>query len=224
MTLILGIETATKNCSVALFKDGVLMAEKQHMADGYTHAEQLTLFIEEVVNSAAISLKDVDAVALSKGPGSYTGLRIGTSTAKGLCYALEIPLLAISTLKAMAFAMTESKKSAIYCPMIDARRMEVFSALFDKNNKEIRGVQADVVHEKTYAEFLENEVLFFGDGALKCKEIINHKNAKFIEGIFPSAKDIGILANTKFENKEFEDVAYFEPFYLKDFVAGKKSV
>jgi tRNA threonylcarbamoyladenosine biosynthesis protein TsaB len=224
MTLILGIETATKNCSVALFKDGVLMAEKQHMADGYTHAEQLTLFIEEVVNSAAISLKDVDAVALSKGPGSYTGLRIGTSTAKGLCYALEIPLLAISTLKAMAFAMTESKKSAIYCPMIDARRMEVFSALFDKNNKEIRGVQADVVDEKTYAEFLENEVLFFGDGALKCKEIINHKNAKFIEGIFPSAKDIGILANTKFENKEFEDVAYFEPFYLKDFVAGKKSV
>ena len=224
MTLILGIETATKNCSVALFKDGVLIAEKQHMADGYTHAEQLTLFIEEVVNSAAISLKDVDAVALSKGPGSYTGLRIGTSTAKGLCYALEIPLLAISTLKAMAFAMTESKKSAIYCPMIDARRMEVFSALFDKNNKEIRGVQADVVDEKTYAEFLENEVLFFGDGALKCKEIINHKNAKFIEGIFPSAKDIGILANTKFENKEFEDVAYFEPYYLKDFVAGKKSV
>ena len=133
-------------------------------------------------------------------------------------------MLAISTLKAMAFAMTESKKSAIYCPMIDARRMEVFSALFDKNNKEIRGVQADVVDEKTYAEFLENEVLFFGDGALKCKEIINHKNAKFIEGIFPSAKDIGILANTKFENKEFEDVAYFEPFYLKDFVAGKKSV
>ena len=224
MPLILGIETATKNCSVALFKDGVLIAEKQHMADGYTHAEQLTLFIEEVVNSAAISLKDIDAVALSKGPGSYTGLRIGTSTAKGLCYALDIPLLAISTLKVIAYAMAENNKSAIYCPMIDARRMEVFSALFDKNNKEIRGVQADVVDEKTYAEFLENEVLFFGDGALKCKEIINHKNAKFIEGIFPSAKDIGILANTKFENKEFEDVAYFEPFYLKDFVAGKKSV
>ena len=222
MALILGIETATKNCSVALFKDSKLIAEKEHVSDGYTHAEQLNLFIKEVVGSANITLTEIEAVALSMGPGSYTGLRIGTSTAKGLCYALEIPLLAISTLQAMAFGMAENESSAVYCPMIDARRMEVFSALFDENNKEIRGVQADVVDEQTYTNFLKNEVLFFGDGALKCKEIINHKNAKFIKGINPSAKNLGILANAKFENKDFEDVAYFEPYYLKDFVAGKK--
>jgi len=222
MALILGIETATKNCSVALFEDGIVIAEKESISDGYTHAEQLTSFIQDVIGSANITLNKVEAVALSMGPGSYTGLRIGTSTAKGLCYALDIPLISISTLKAMAFAMSKNEKSAIFCPMIDARRMEVFSALYDVDNKQIRGVQADVVDENTYAEFLRNEILFFGDGSLKCQEIINHKNAKFIEGIHPSAKNLGILAKAKFENKDFEDVAYFEPYYLKDFVAGKK--
>ena len=222
MALILGIETATKNCSVALFQNGIVIAKKEHISDGYTHAEQLTLFIEEVVGSANISLKEIKAIAISKGPGSYTGLRIGTSTAKGLCYALGIPLISISTLKAMASTMDKHQISDIYCPMIDARRMEVFSAVYNVKNNEIRGVQADVVDEQTYANFLNNEVLFFGDGALKCKEIINHKNAKFIEGIYPSAKNLGILANAKFEKKDFEDVAYFEPYYLKDFVAGKK--
>jgi len=224
MAFILALETTTKNCSVALFENEKLLYLKEEKSDGYSHAEQLTLFIEELIKIAHFSLKDINAIAVSKGPGSYTGLRIGTSTAKGLCYSLGIPLLAISTLKAMAFGMSESKKSAIYCPMIDARRMEVFSALFDENNNEVRGVQADVVDEQTYAKFLVNEVLFFGDGALKCKEIISHKNAQFIEGIYPSAKHLGILANAKFENKDFEDVAYFEPYYLKDFVAGKKKV
>ena len=138
MALILGIETATKNCSVALFKDGILIAEKEHNADGYTHAEQLNLFIEEVINSANITLKEIEAVALSMGPGSYTGLRIGASTAKGLCYALEIPLLAIFTLKAMAFGMAKKLKSELYCPMIDARRMEVYSAVFNNKNERIR--------------------------------------------------------------------------------------
>jgi len=222
MALILGIETATKNCSVALFKDGIVIAEKEHISDGYTHAEQLTLFIQEVIDLANISLKKVEAVALSMGPGSYTGLRIGTSTAKGLCYALDIPLIAISTLKAMAFAIGKNENSAIYCPMIDARRMEVFSALYDSNNKQLREVQADVVDENTYAEFLANEIIFFGDGSLKCQEIINHKNAKFILGINPSAKNLRILAKAKFEDKDFEDVAYFEPYYLKDFVTGNK--
>ena len=222
MTLILGIETATKNCSVALFNNGIVIAEKEHISDGYTHAEQLNLFIQDVIDSVNITLNKVEAVALSMGPGSYTGLRIGTSTAKGLCYALDIPLIAISTLRAMAFTMAKNKNSAIYCPMIDARRMEVFSALYDVNNKEIRGVQADIVDENTYAGFLSNEILFFGDGSLKCQEIVNHKNAKFIEGIYPSAKSLGILAQAKFENKDFEDVAYFEPYYLKDFVAGRK--
>ena len=223
MALILGIETSTKNCSVALFKDGIVLAEKEHISDGYTHAEQLTLFIQDVFDSANITLNKVEAIALSMGPGSYTGLRIGTSTAKGLCYALDIPFISISTLKAMAFTMAKSKNSGIYCPMIDARRMEVFSALYDVNNKQVRDVQADVVDENTYIEFLENEIIFFGDGSLKCQEIINHKNAKFILGINPSAKNLGILAKAKFENKDFEDVAYFEPYYLKDFVAGRKN-
>ena len=222
MALILAIETATTNCSVALFKAGVLIAEKEHNTDGYTHAEQLTLFIEEVVESAKISLQEIEAVALSKGPGSYTGLRIGTSTAKGLCYALEVPLLSTSTLKAMAFAMAKNHVADIYCPMIDARRMEVFSALFDKNNKKVRDVQADIVDEDTYTKFLDKEVLFFGDGAFKCKEIINNTNAKFMQGIYPSAKDLGALSYQKFVNKDIEDLAYFEPYYLKDFVAGKK--
>ncbi len=222
MAIILGIETATKNCSVALFEDGIVIAEKECISDGYEHAEQLTFFIQDVIDSANITLNKVEAVALSMGPGSYTGLRIGTSTSKGLCYALDIPLISISTLKAMAFAMSKNEKSAIFCPMVDARRMEVFSALYDVNNKQVRAVQADIVDENTYAKFLENEIIFFGDGSLKCQEIIIHKNAKFIERIHPSAKNLGILAEAKFENTDFEDVAYFEPYYLKDFVAGKK--
>ena len=223
MALILGIETTTKNCSVALFSDGIVIAEKERISDGYMHAELLNLFVQDVIDSANITLNKIGAVALSMGPGSYTGLRIGTSTSKGLCYALDIPLIGISTLKAMAFTMAKNKNSAIYCPMIDARRMEVFSALYDANNKEIRGVQADIVDKNTYSEFLTNEILFFGDGSLKCKEIISHKNAKFIEGNYPSAKNLGILAKAKFEKKDFEDVAYFEPYYLKDFVSGRKN-
>ena len=222
MTLILGIETATKNCSVALFSDGRLIAEKEHISDDYTHSEQLTLFIQEVISSANISLDKVEAIALSNGPGSFTGLRIGTSVVKGLCYALDIPLIAISTLKAMAFSINKNENTAIYCPMIDARRMEVFSALYDKNNNQVRCVQADIVDENTYVDFFLNEVIFFGDGSSKCQEIINNKNAIFIEGVYPSAKNLGFLSKEKFENKDFEDVAYFEPYYLKDFVTGKK--
>ena len=222
MAIILALDTSTKNCSVALFNGNKIIVLKEQNSDGYTHAEQLILFIEEVIKSANLTLKEIKVIAISKGPGSYTGLRIGTSTAKGLCYALSIPLISISTLKAMASTMAKNHVTDIYCPMIDARRMEVFSGIYNVENNEIREIQADVVDEQTYANFLNNEVLFFGDGALKCKEIINHKNAKFLEGVYPSAKDLGKLANAKFMNKDFEDVAYFEPFYLKDFVAGKK--
>ena len=222
MAIILALDTSTKNCSVALFNGNKIIALKEQNSDGYAHAEKLTLFIEEVIKSANLTLKEIKVIAISKGPGSYTGLRIGTSTAKGLCYALSIPLISISTLKAMAFTMAKNHVTDIYCPMIDARRMEVFSGVYNVENNEIRGVQADVVDEQTYANFLNNEVLFFGDGALKCKEIINHKNAKFLEGVYPSAKNLGALANTKFIKKDFEDVAYFEPYYLKEFVTGKK--
>ena len=222
MAIILAIETTTKNCSVALFDNGILLQIKEQNSADYSHAEQLTLFIKEVVRESNITLKEVNAIALSMGPGSYTGLRIGTSTAKGLCYTLDIPLISISTLKAMALGISEAQQFELLCPMIDAKRMEVFAAIYDKNNKEVREVRADIVDKETYAEYFNKSVLFFGDGAIKCKEIINNTNAKFMEDIYPSAKDLGVLSYLKFVNKDFEDVAYFEPYYLKDFVAGEK--
>ena len=222
MAFILAIETTTKNCSVALFENEKLLALKEHCSDDYSHAEQLTLFITEVLQQTQLTLKNINAITLSKGPGSYTGLRIGTSTVKGLCYSLGIPLISISTLKAMAYCIASTENFELFCPMIDAKRMEVFSAVYDKDNKEIREVQADIVNEQTYTNYLKREMLFFGDGAIKCKEIINNKNAHFLKDIYPSSKNLGVLANTKFIKRDFEDVAYFEPYYLKDFVVGKK--
>lgn len=222
MAYLLNIETTTKNCSIALFENENLITLKEQRSEKYSHAEHLILFIEEVLRQANISLKEIHAIALSKGPGSYTGLRIGTSTAKGLCYSLGIPLISISTLRAMAFEMAKKQDYTFYCPMIDARRMEVFSSIYDQANKEVRQIQADIVDENTYAKFFEDKILFFGDGALKCKTIISSANATFIEGVFPSAQDMGELAFMKFINKEFESTAYFEPYYLKDFIAGKK--
>ena len=222
MALLLAVETTTKNCSVALFENSTLIQLKERNSDEYSHAEQLTLFIEEVVKKEKITLKEIDGIILSKGPGSYTGLRIGTSTAKGLCYSLDIPLISVSTLKTMAFGMSKKQDYKFYCPMIDARRMEVFASIYDQSNNEVREIRADIVDESTYAQFLKDKVLFFGDGALKCKAIINNPNAHFIDGVFPSAKDMGILGFEKFANKDFEDIAYFEPYYLKDFVAGEK--
>jgi tRNA threonylcarbamoyladenosine biosynthesis protein TsaB len=221
MAYILAIETTTKNCSVALFDDAKQLALKELVSEGYSHAEQLTIFIEEVLSEVKISINNLNAIALSMGPGSYTGLRIGTSTAKGLCYSLGIPLIAISTLKAMALGVSENQEYDFYCPMIDARRMEVFAAIFDDENNQVRDIMADVVDANIYKEYLDKKVLFFGDGALKCADIISNENANFIE-YYPSAKDIRTLAFQKYSNNDFEDVAYFEPFYLKDFVAGKK--
>ena len=223
MALILLIETATKSCSVSLASDDKIIATKQEVNEQYSHAEKLTVFIAKLFENQDFTIQDLDAVAVSKGPGSYTGLRIGVSTAKGLCYALDIPLVAISTLRAMAFGMAQKEESDLYCPMIDARRMEVYNAFYNSSNKEIRGVQADIITKESYEKELEQKVLFFGDGANKCKEIIKHSNARFIEEIYPSSKDMVALAMQKYANKDFEDVAYFEPFYLKDFVAGKKA-
>ena len=222
MALILAIETATKNCSVALFKNEKLLQLKEYNSAEYSHSEQLTLFIKEVINKTKVNLKEIDGVAVSKGPGSYTGLRIGVSIAKGLCYSLELPLIAVSTLRSMSFAILKKEEYRFYCPMIDARRTEVFSSIYDQSNNEVREIRADIVDSDTYAEFLKENVLFFGDGALKCKMIINHPKAHFIEGVFPSAKDMGTLVFNKYINKDFEDVAYFEPYYLKDFVSGPK--
>ena len=222
MALLLAIETTTKNCSVALFENSNLLQLKEKNSNEYSHAEQLTLFIEGVVKKSNITLKEIDGITLSKGPGSYTGLRIGTATAKGLCYSLDIPLVSVSTLKTMAFRISLKEDYKFYCPMIDARRMEVFASIYNQSNNEVREIRADIVDEYTYAQFLKDKVLFFGNGALKCKAIINNPNAHFIDGVFPSAKDMGILGFEKFANKDFEDVAYFEPYYLKDFVVGAK--
>ena len=220
---ILNIETSTKACSVALHKNGELIVSREDVTTNFSHSEKLLKFISKLFSDAKLSLSDLDAIAVSMGPGSYTGLRIGVSTAKGLCYGLDIPLISISTLKAMSFGMALEIKADLYCPMIDARRMEVYSAFFDINNTEVRKIQADIIDENSYKKELEKKVVFFGDGSEKIKEKIRHKNAMFISDIHPSAKNMGLLSYQKFTESLFEDLAYFEPFYLKDFVAGRKS-
>ena len=234
MALILNIETATTVCSVALAKDGILLALKEQNGD-YSHSENLTLFIEDVCTRSNTKLEDIDAVAVSKGPGSYTGLRIGASTAKGLCYALNKPLIAINTLEQIALSISQNLKSdtrisnklnepILFCPMLDARRMEVYCAIYDRNNNEVVPTAAEIIDEHSFAEILtNNSIVFFGDGAAKCKSsLAANKNALFIDDVFPSAKNMITLSESAFNNKQLEDIAYFEPFYLKDFMIGKK--
>jgi tRNA threonylcarbamoyladenosine biosynthesis protein TsaB len=232
MSLILCLETATKACSVSLGQNGNVLALKESLDERYSHSENLTLYIEEVCSEgvhsdkqANVRLQDVDAIAVSKGPGSFTGLRIGVSTAKGLCYALDKPLIAINTLEAMAAGAIQkilTPKSLIptlFCPMIDARRMEVYCAVYDEHLNEIKKTSAEIIEVGSFSDLLtKNKIYFFGDGAAKCRSKISHPNAVFVDGINPSAKCMISLAEKKFSEKKFEDVAYFEPFYLKDFV------
>jgi len=219
MAYILCIETATTNCSVALAKDGHIICSKEDYNTTYSHAERLHNFIDEVIGLGKISFGDLNAIAVSKGPGSYTGLRIGVSAAKGLCYALDIPLIAIDTLKTLALQVA-SKKGCIV-PMIDARRMEVYAAVFSFDFEQIRDTEAEILSENSFETYLqENQVSFIGNGVAKFAEICDHKNAVFIPKKLPSAKEMVVLSYTKFQNKIFEDVSYFEPYYLKDFVTG----
>lgn len=221
MSYILNIETATKSCSVALSKNGQLIGCHEEVSERYSHSEQLTLFIQELLTQNGLSQQDLDAIAFSSGPGSYTGLRIGLSTAKGLCYALEIPLISVSTLEAMAQLMIDKHPMKIMCPMIDARRMEVYCALFGSIQNPIT---AKVIDQDSFAEELEKyPLLFFGDGADKCQQVLTHSNAYFELGIYPSARGMLELAFQKFSKKDFEDLAYYEPFYLKEFVAGVRA-
>jgi tRNA threonylcarbamoyladenosine biosynthesis protein TsaB len=221
LTYILNIETATKNCSVSLAKDGQTVLCKEIAEQGYSHAEKLHVFIEEIIKESGITVKDLKAIAISKGPGSYTGLRIGVSTAKGLCYALEIPLIAIDTLQVLAQKVTQ--KNGLIVPMIDARRMEVYSAVFDSNQKKILEVQAEVLTENSYADSTET-LYFVGDCQEKCQSVLTKDNFVFLpEIVFPSANEMSSISFEKFNNNEFEDVAYFEPFYLKDFMLTKKN-
>ncbi|MEC4003183.1 tRNA (adenosine(37)-N6)-threonylcarbamoyltransferase complex dimerization subunit type 1 TsaB [Flavobacterium sp. SUN052] len=219
MGYILNIETATKNCSVAVAKDGITILCKEIAEQGYSHAERLHVFINEIVNEAKISLSDLDAIAVSQGPGSYTGLRIGVSAAKGLCYALEIPLIAIDTLQSLANKVVANDGFVI--PMIDARRMEVYSAIFNANKEKIREVQAEVLTEESF-DTITGKVYFVGDSNEKAKAILSKSNFIFLDDlVFPSANEMGLLSFQKFENKDFVDVAYFEPYYLKDFMFAK---
>ena len=222
MATILCIETATTNCSVALSVNGSVIAFKEDNPNGsqkgYSHAEKLHGYIEEVLSSGNTSKSNLDAIAVSKGPGSYTGLRIGVSAAKGLCFALEIPLLSIPTLQSLSLQIEE--KDTYVIPLLDARRMEVYSAVFFSEEK-IRETKAEIVDENSFSNYLnERKTIFIGDGVSKFKTLCSHHNAEFIVNKLPSARQMALLSEKKFKTNDFEDVAYFEPYYLKDFIAG----
>lgn len=216
MTLILHLETATKVCSAALSNDGALLALREIKDDEYAHGERLTLLIEELFAETSHQPSDLSAVSVASGPGSYTGLRIGVSTAKGLCYALRIPLLSIDALVSMAALAAEKHPGKSLCPMIDARRMEVYSAIYNSDLTVRKRLSADVLDDFSYSEY--EPFVFFGDGARKVTESWNGRNVIFDETLLPSAAGQVKLVYEKFLRKEFEDVAYFEPFYLKEFM------
>ncbi|MEO8234705.1 MAG: tRNA (adenosine(37)-N6)-threonylcarbamoyltransferase complex dimerization subunit type 1 TsaB [Flavobacterium sp.] len=216
MNYILNIETATKNCSVALSQNGDVIACKEIAEAGYSHAEKLHVFIEEILKENKLTFKDLSAIAISQGPGSYTGLRIGVSAAKGLCYSLDIPLIAIDTLEVLSRKLT--MESGIIIPMIDARRMECYTAIFNNKHEKIREVKAEIIDENSFREITET-IHFVGDGASKCKNILT--DVKFVyhnEIVFPSANEMSKIAYDKYKKNDTVDVAYFEPFYLKDFM------
>lgn len=231
MSIILNIESSAQICSVVLSDRGEIIASrKSHIAN--EHAYRITNFVSEVILEANLIFKQIDAIAVSKGPGSYTGLRIGVSTVKGLCFAIDRPLIAISPLKAMANFIVEKnelysfKADDLFCAMADAGRMEVYAGLYNLKGEEVREVRADIVDTDTYKEFTDrHRVFFFGNGSEKCKEVIDSaQNAIFIDNIVADAEYMPLLAHKAYDNKEFEDLAYFEPFYLKDFIAAKSVV
>ncbi len=210
---------------MALSENGQVIFHKED-TESRTHSEQCGVYVKEALSFADSHAIPVDGIAVSEGPGSYTGLRIGVSMAKGLCYGRGLPLTSVSTLKLLCVPVLlrhdDMEDNAMLVPMIDARRMEVYAAVYDRSLKEHRAVRPDVVAEDTYKDFLDNgPVYFFGNGSGKCKEVINHPNAHFIDGVLPLAKYMMPLAEKNFAEKDFRDVAYFEPFYLKDFVAIK---
>ena len=225
MSYILQIETATTVCSVALTSAGKIIGCNE-LDERNIHAEVINLYIDELIKTADITYADLSAVAVSCGPGSYTGLRIGVSTAKGLCFALGIPLIAVETLASMAAGVNVSTLSTdtLLCPMIDARRMEVYTALFDIDGKQIEPVAAVIIDENSFAAYLKtHKILFIGDGAEKCMAVLGgNANASILPAFVNSATNMTSVALQKFNDRQFEDVAYFEPFYLKDFIPGVK--
>jgi tRNA threonylcarbamoyladenosine biosynthesis protein TsaB len=225
MALILNIESSTNICSVSIARKGTILGIKESR-DEKSHASLLTVFIGELLAQLHLDFSNLDAVAVSKGPGSYTGLRIGVSAAKGIAYGAGIKLIGVPTLEAMAFGVAQrfpairSGKNTLLCPLIDARRMEVFTALYTPAITLYKEISAEIIHPEIFSDILKKkEIWFFGNGSGKCIDVIHHPNARFIEGIEPSSSWMAKLANKAFHNGQFEDVAYFEPFYLKDFIA-----
>lgn len=226
MSIILQIETATTVCSVALAKDGETIAVKE-LNERNIHAEVITLYVEALITNNGFTYDDIDAIAVSSGPGSYTGLRIGVSTAKGLCFALDKPLIAIETLESMTqgiIAQNQIEQGTLLCPMIDARRMEVYTALFDTQGNVVKPTSAEIIDEHSFNEQLKSQkILFFGDGAEKCSAVLGgNVNALFNTTFINSASHLTRKAAAKYAAAEFEHVAYFEPFYLKDFLVAQK--
>jgi tRNA threonylcarbamoyladenosine biosynthesis protein TsaB len=222
MSLILSLETSAKVCSVAIHDQGKLITTKEiHIEQ--SHASKLAVLMDEVIKESRIELSQLSAVAVSSGPGSYTGLRIGTSTAKGLCFALDIPLISIGSLELLAYQMSKQNSSNAYlCPMIDARRMEVYCEVFDSSLAVVQPIEAKVIESSSFVELLEqNEIIFFGDGSDKCREQITHPNTRFVSGIYAAASEMGQPVYQKFQKQQFEDLANFEPHYLKEFMIKK---
>ncbi len=217
MALILNLETATTNCSVSLARDGETLALKQQNSVEYSHSEQLHQFISDVLSEGSESPASLNAVAVSAGPGSYTGLRIGTSAAKGLCFALDIPLIAIPTLTILARQI--SVKAGLIIPLLDARRMEVYSAVFDMHYNHLRATKAEIIDQNAFRQYIENNVVcFVGNGALKCEGLLDHPNVSYLPLPVPSAQEMSRISHDKYTREQFEDLAYFEPAYLKDFI------
>ena len=223
MGFILNIETATKNCSVSVAEDTEVLSLRELATEGYAHAEKLHVFIDDALKEAGIDYRDLSAVAVSKGPGSYTGLRIGVSAAKGLCMALDIPLISVGTLEILAFKLRNAE--GVIIPMLDARRMEVYSGIFDEEHRLIRPVRAEIITEESFSELgLDIPINIVGDCQWKLKPVLNDEQFIYHDTIvYPSANEMAYLSFDKFKARQFEDVAYFEPFYLKDFIAGGKS-
>lgn len=222
MAIILNLETATTNCSVGIAQDGKLVVLKEYDSVNYSHSEQLHTFIIEVLKEGALTIDELNAIAVSKGPGSYTGLRIGVSAAKGLCFSLDIPLISVATLESMAHQMQVDKMEVII-PVLDARRMEVYAAVFDANYDRLQETKAEIIDTNSFKEWArDRRVHLIGSGAEKCKVHLTSPNFNFNTTLVPSAREMCMLSYKKFIAGDFEDVAYFEPYYLKDFMLSQK--
>ncbi len=222
MPLILSLETASSVCSVAIHAEGALIASS-HIFINQSASSKLAVMVDEIIKRCDLTADQLKAVAVSEGPGSYTGLRIGVATAKGLCYTLNIPLIAVNTLECMVRQVAHQfSDEVVLCPMLDARRMEVYCLLANNKCEVLEPTQAKIIDESSFAsELAEKKMTFFGNGALKCKQMIRHPNAVFLDNIVPSAIQIGELAQEKYQADQFENIADFEPFYLKDFLIKK---